>query len=206
MIATLIYNTPELIKVFKELNATIIDVSDEPIEGCDIRYEQNLYWVGNWHRFLMETKSKYVWMLNSDIKGATREMYDSLLEWLVNNDGFMITPSFNSPHERFRMFAHPILNEATLESTWIDMACPLINVDKYRELGGFDLAFRGYFADVDLCYRARQKGFKMYIDNRFEVEHIGGYTVQKEAKHEQANIGDNAILLAKYGKNWTELI
>ncbi len=32
MIATLIYNTPELVDEFKKLNATIIDVSVEPIE------------------------------------------------------------------------------------------------------------------------------------------------------------------------------
>ena len=202
MIATLIYNTKELIPNFKELNATIIDVSDEPIEGCDIRYEENLYWVGNWHRFLMETKSRYVWMLNSDIKGATREMYVRLVQRAVLNDAFMVTPCFNSPHAIFHKNHFNSLDEVS----WVDMAAPLINVDKYRELGGFDLSFKGYFADIDLCYRARQKGYKMYIDNKYEVEHIGGYTVQKEAKHEQANVGDNAILLAKYGKNWTELI
>ena len=203
MIATLIYNTKELIPNFKELDATIIDVSDEPIEGCDIRYEENLYWVGNWHRFLMETRYKFVWMLNSDIKGATKEMHSKLLGQMIAKDAFMITPCFNSPHAIFRKNQFNIQLD---EVSWIDMAAPLISVDKYRELGGFDLSFKGYFADIDLCYRARQKGYKMYIDNKYDVEHIGGYTVQKEAKHEQANVGDNAILLAKYGKNWTELI
>jgi len=205
MIATLIYNTPELVDEFKKLNATIIDVSDEPIEGCDIRYEDNLYWVGNWHRFLMETKADFVWMLNSDIQGATEEMHVRLLKQAILYDAFMITPCFNSPHEIFHVKGES-LRLAPEPINWVDMAAPLINVAKYRQLGGFDLAFKGYFADVDLCYRAREKGYKMFIDRGVQVNHIGSYTVQKEAKHEQANVGDNSILLAKYGKSWTELL
>jgi GT2 family glycosyltransferase len=81
------------------------------------------------------------------------------------------------------------------------MAAPLINVKKYKQLGGFDLAFKGYFADIDLCHRAKQEGFKMYCDDTIQVNHLGGYTVQKEAKHEQASMDDNSILINKYGFN-----
>jgi GT2 family glycosyltransferase len=88
---------------------------------------------------------------------------------------------------------------------WVDMAAPLINVKKYKQIGGFDLAFKGYFADIDLCHRANAEGFKMYVDDTLKVEHLGGYTVQKEAKHEQASMSDNDILIKKYGKSWNEL-
>jgi hypothetical protein len=46
----------------------------------------------------------------------------------------------------------------------------------------------------------------MFVDDTLQVTHIGGYTVQKEAKHEQANMDDNLILINKYGKSWNELI
>ncbi len=86
------------------------------------------------------------------------------------------------------------------------MAAPLINVKKYKQLGGFDLNFKGYFADIDLCFRAKQENMGMYIDDTQKIYHHGGYTVIKEAKHEQSNLTDNNLLIKKYGKSWFELI
>jgi hypothetical protein len=204
MIASLIYNTPELIPILKEQipNIFIIDAgSPEPIQGSHIRYDTNLLWTGNWDRFLRSTSAQYVWMLNSDITMASIEMYNTLLHYAISTDAFIITPSFNSPHKVF----HSIGDKMRL-CNWIDMAAPLINVKKYKQLGGFDLNFKGYFADIDLCYRANQENMKMYIDDTLCVNHAGSYTVIKEAKHEQANMADNDLLIKKYGKNWFELI
>jgi GT2 family glycosyltransferase len=140
-------------------------------------------------------------MLNSDITGASIEMYNTLLHYAISTDAFIITPSFNSPHKVF----HSIGDKIRL-CNWIDMAAPLINVKKYKQLGGFDLNFKGYFADIDLCFRANQENMGMYIDDTLCVNHAGGYTVIKEAKHEQANMADNDLLIKKYGKSWFELI
>jgi len=204
MIASLIYNTPELIPILKDQipNIFIIDAgSFEPIQGSHIRYDTNLLWAGNWDRFLRSTSAQYVWALNSDITGATVEMYNTLLHYAISTDAFMITPSFNSPHTIFHSIGNKIRS-----SNWIDMAAPLINVKKYKQLGGFDLNFKGYFADIDLCFRAKQENMGMYIDDTQKIYHHGGYTVIKEAKHEQSNLADNNILIKKYGKSWFELI
>ncbi len=204
MIATLIYNTPELIPILKAQipDIFIIDAgSTEPIQGANLRYEENRFWVGNWDRFLRSTNASHVWMLNSDITGASVDMYNTLLHYAISTDAFIITPSFNSPHNLFHSKGSLIRS-----CNWVDMAAPLINVKKYKQLGGFDLSFKGYFADVDLCYKARQEDMKMYIDDTQSVSHLGGYTTIKEAKHEQSNLADNDILIKKYGKNWFELI
>lgn len=204
MIASLIYNTPELVPVLKAQipDIFIIDAgSKEPIPSAHLRYEDNRFWVGNWDRFLRSTNAQYVWALNSDITGATVEMYSQLLQAAISLDAFIITPAFNSPHKVFESIGNIIR-----PCSWVDMAAPLINVKKYKQLGGFDLSFKGYFADIDLCYRARQENFKMYVDDTQNVQHSGGYTVIKEAKHEQANLDDNTILINKYGKSWHELI
>ena len=202
MIASLIYNTPELIESLRNQvpGIHLIDVSDEPLSGCNQRYETNLLWAQNWHRFLSEYTSGYVWMLNSDIEGASFDMYKELIE-LMDKDVLMVTPSFNSPHEIFRSNTQPVA-----QVNWVDMAAPLINVELYHKLGGFDAVFRGYFADIDLCYRARQAGYKMLVDYTQKVYHIGCYTVNKTRKHEQAALQDNDLLVKKYGKNWYELI
>jgi hypothetical protein len=204
MIATLIYNTQELVE---KLRAQIPDIfiidagSTIPIQGANLRYEDNRYWVGNWDRFLRSTNADYVWMLNSDVEGVSKTMFDSLFSEMWDEDLFMITPSFNSPHSIF----HKQTSYLTREVNWVDMTCPIINVDMYKKLGGFDLQFKGYFADVDLCYRARLAGLRMAVDDFEKVNHIGSYTVQKEDKWEQANASDNELIVKKWGKNWTEL-
>jgi GT2 family glycosyltransferase len=204
MIASLIYNTPELVPVLKAQipDIFIIDAgSTQPIDGAHLRYEDNRFWVGNWDRFLRSTNASHVWMLNSDITGATVEMYNVLLHYAKSTDAFIITPAFNSPHNLFHSKGNLIR-----PCNWVDMAAPLIDVKKYKQLGGFDLSFKGYFADVDLCHRANHENMKMYIDDTQTVNHLGGYTTIKEAKHEQANLEDNSILINKYGKSWFELI
>lgn len=203
MIASLIYNTPELIPILRAQvpDIYLIDVSDEPLKDCNKRYDTNLMWARNWHRFLIKTDAKFVWMLNSDVIGISKEMYLDLT-MLMHPDVFMITPSFNSPHAIFQNDKNVLMREVN----WIDMTCPLINVELYRKLGGFDPKFKGYFADIDLCYRARQAGYKMFVDYSIELNHIGSYTVEKTGKWEQAAIDDNQILVEKYGKNWYELI
>jgi GT2 family glycosyltransferase len=204
MIASLVYNTPELVPVLRAQIADIFIIdagSTEQIDGANLRYEDNRFWVGNWDRFLRSTNASHVWALNSDITGASIEMYNTLLHYAISTDAFIITPSFNSPHKVFESIGNTIRS-----SNWVDMAAPLINVKKYKQLGGFDLSFKGYFADIDLCFRAKQENMKMYIDDTQSVSHLGGYTTIKEAKHEQANLADNDLLINKYGKSWHELI
>jgi GT2 family glycosyltransferase len=204
MIASLVYNTPELVPVLKAQIADIFIIdagSTQPIDGAHLRYNENHFWVGNWDRFLRSTNASHVWMLNSDITGATVDMYNTLLYYAISTDAFIITPAFNSPHNLFHSKGNLIRS-----CSWVDMAAPLINVKKYKQLGGFDLSFKGYFADIDLCHRANHENMKMYIDDTQTVKHSGGYTVIKENKHEQANLDDNTILVNKYGKSWHELI
>ena len=207
MIASLIYNTPELIPQLKRQVPQIylIDAgSDTPIKECHVRYNINKFWVGNWERFLMTTNAEFVWMLNSDITdGASIECYRELVAEMRDRDLFMITPAFNSPHLLFDRKE----KIGVVECSWIDMCAPLINVQKYRELGGFDLQFKGYFADVDLCYRARKAGMKMAIDYNYYLTHAGSYTVIKENKWEQANGSDAELICKKYGvREWGDLL
>ena len=211
MIASILYNTPELVKPLREQYSDIYLIdggSDTKIFNCHWRITKNEYWVGNWDRMLKDFNRigiKYVWMVNSDIsKGIDVTYYEAAKRYMNRFDIFMMSPSFNSPHSIFNM---KMLNLDKVDTKWIDMCCPIIDVEKYIELGGFDLQFKGYFADIDLCKRARDKGFKMAIDYSHYCEHIGGYTVNKEAKHEQSNMADAELLCKKWGvKHYTELL
>jgi hypothetical protein len=209
MIASILYNTPELVKPLREQYSDIflIDGASRPhLKESHWRTLENKFWTGNWDgmlKFFHSIGIKYIWMVNSDIsKGVDVGYYETAKRFMAEADLFMLTPSFNSPHEVFNK-----KNILGADTKWIDMCCPIIDVEKYIELGGFDLQFKGYFADIDLCKRARDKGFKMAIDYSHYCEHIGGYTVNKEAKHEQSNMADAEVLCQKWGvKHYTELI
>jgi len=203
MIASLCVDCPELaVQMRKQLpDINIIDCgSIPPISGAFKRYPDNLMWVRNWSRVIEEIDAKYLWMLNDDLLGLKPFMYDSLINDLIQHDALMITPAFNSPHQVFHQRDFGIR-----EVKWIDMTCPLIDLDKFRQLGGFDTSFIGYFADIDLSVRAREAGMRMYVSDDFEVQHLGGYTVKK-LHCDQSNFRYNDILLKKYNMNWNELI
>ena len=50
----------------------------------------------------------------------------------------------------------------------------------FRELGGFDTVYgMGYYDDVDLCLKVRQKGYRIYIDTDATAYHYTGASAEK---------------------------
>ncbi len=54
---------------------------------------------------------------------------------------------------------------------WFSGSFILFKPAVFRELGGFDEGFHMYCEDIDLCYRAKQKGYKLKLDTRYHIEH-----------------------------------
>ena len=55
-----------------------------------------------------------------------------------------------------------------------------ISREKFLELGGYDTRFHpGIFEDIDLSYRARQKGYKLYYEPDSVVYHMGQASFKK---------------------------
>jgi GT2 family glycosyltransferase len=50
----------------------------------------------------------------------------------------------------------------------------LMRREVYDAVGGMDEAFPLFFNDVDWCYRAKQKGYKIYYTPDAEIVHYGG--------------------------------
>ena len=50
----------------------------------------------------------------------------------------------------------------------------------FREVGGFDTIYgMGYYDDVDLCLKVRQKGYKIWVDMRASAYHYTGASAEK---------------------------
>jgi hypothetical protein len=64
---------------------------------------------------------------------------------------------------------------STAEVDWVTGACLMIRKDLFDQLGGFDERLYMYYEDVDLCYRVRELGWKIYfIPNSFIYHYLGG--------------------------------
>ena len=63
------------------------------------------------------------------------------------------------------------------EIFWATGACMFIKSEVFRELGGFDEDYFAHQEEVDLCWRAKNAGYKVYYVGTSKVYHLGGSTL-----------------------------
>ncbi|MBK1878413.1 glycosyltransferase [Pelagicoccus mobilis] len=69
----------------------------------------------------------------------------------------------------------------------ITAACCAIPRKLFLDLGGFDEAFLNGGEDVDLCFRVRQLGLKIYVSNKSRVRHHVSFTRHGRNLNTEAN-------------------
>ncbi|MCP4976389.1 MAG: glycosyltransferase family 2 protein [Maribacter sp.] len=65
----------------------------------------------------------------------------------------------------------------TREIFWATGACMFIKSGVFRSLGGFDEDYFAHQEEVDLCWRAKNAGYKVYYTGASKVYHLGGSTL-----------------------------
>lgn len=60
---------------------------------------------------------------------------------------------------------------------WATGACMFIKRDVFEVLGGFDEDYFAHQEEIDLCWRAKNKGFSTYYVGLSKVYHLGGSTL-----------------------------
>lgn len=59
----------------------------------------------------------------------------------------------------------------------LPLCCLLVEKKVFDEVGGFDEAYQLYNADIDLCLKIREKGYRCVVNKNAEVVHYGGLSV-----------------------------
>ncbi len=67
-------------------------------------------------------------------------------------------------------------NDVT-EIFWATGACMFIKSDVFWELNGFDTDYFAHQEEVDLCWRAKNNGHKVYYIGGSKIYHLGGSTL-----------------------------
>lgn len=71
----------------------------------------------------------------------------------------------------------------TREIFWASGACFFIRKETYRALNGFDPDFFAHQEEIDLCWRAFNKGYTVKYCGTSTVYHVGGATLQTGSPH-----------------------
>ena len=63
------------------------------------------------------------------------------------------------------------------EIFWATGACMFVKKEVFTSLGGFDEDYFGHQEEIDLCWRAKNEGFKVFYVGASKVYHLGGSTL-----------------------------
>jgi GT2 family glycosyltransferase len=84
------------------------------------------------------------------------------------------------------------------EIFWASGACFFIRSWVYKELKGFDSDFFAHQEEIDLCWRAINKGYKIKYNAESVVYHVGGATLQQgNPKKTELNFRNSLAMLVK---------
>ncbi|WP_269243084.1 glycosyltransferase family 2 protein [Flavobacterium limnophilum] len=84
------------------------------------------------------------------------------------------------------------------EIFWASGACFFIRSSVYKELKGFDADFFAHQEEIDLCWRAFNKGHQIKYNSQSVVYHVGGATLQQgNPKKTFLNFRNSLLMLLK---------
>jgi len=96
------------------------------------------------------------------------------------------------------------------EVFWATGACLFIKAKYFKEQGGFDPDFFAHMEEIDLCWRLKNRGYKIMFCPGSTVFHLGGGTLNYESPHKTyLNFRNNLYLLHKNdysGTRWVKML
>lgn len=88
--------------------------------------------------------------------------------------------------------------DSNAEIFWATGACMFIKSKIFHELGGFDSTFFAHMEEIDLCWRARNRGLKVACCAKSTVYHVGGGTLNKISPRKTfLNFRNNLMMFVK---------
>jgi GT2 family glycosyltransferase len=84
------------------------------------------------------------------------------------------------------------------EIFWATGACLFIRSEIYHSVGGLDEDFFAHMEEIDICWRIKNRGWKVMYCPHSKVYHVGGGTLSKINNHKTyLNFRNNLFLLCK---------
>jgi GT2 family glycosyltransferase len=85
-----------------------------------------------------------------------------------------------------------------IEVFWASGACLFLRAEAFWKVGGFDDDYFAHMEEIDLCWRMKNSGYKIYVEPQSIVHHVGGGTLNKISPRKTfLNFRNNLITLTK---------
>lgn len=89
------------------------------------------------------------------------------------------------------------------EIFWTTGACMIIRARVYHELGGLDADFFAHMEEIDLCWRAKKRGYSFHVVPASTVYHVGGGTLNYENPRKTfLNFRNSLFMIHKNHEGW----
>ena len=165
-----------------------------------ILLDRNYGFAEGYNRAIDQVDSEYVVLLNSDVE-TPEGWLTPLLEYMdAHPEVAAVQPKIRSWRKR-AYFEHAgaaggFLNalgypycrgrrvwgveqdkgqyDTVVNIDWTTGACMCVRTQVYKDLGGLDASFFAHMEEIDLCWRMRNKGWKLACVPQSMVYHLGG--------------------------------
>jgi len=189
-----------------------------------VALDRNYGFTGGYNRALKEIDADYYVLLNSDIE-VSNGWLEPLLNFMEENpDAGICQPKILSIAQRnyfeyagaaggfIDRFGYPFCRGRILsdiekdegqydtnkECFWASGACMMIRSSLYHHLGGLDDNFFAHMEEIDLCWRAKLLGYKVWCIPQSKIYHVGGGTLPNDSPRKlYFNFRNNLLMLHK---------
>lgn len=189
-----------------------------------IELDKNYGFAGGYNKAFEKINSEYYILLNSDVEVSEnwiepiiKKMDDdpvvaaampkiisyhdrSKFEYAGAAGGFIDKWGYPFCRGRILNNIEPDINQYndSIEIFWATGTCLFIKSKIFHDAGGFDDDFFAHMEEIDLCWRIKNLGYKIYCYPCSQVYHIGGGTLPNETPSKLfLNFRNNLWLLLK---------
>ena len=91
---------------------------------------------------------------------------------------------------------------------YVEGACMLIRRQAYIDTGGLDETFFMYSEDVEICYKAKEKGWEVWYEPVSAIIHLGGASSKTRKPRREADLYCSRVYFFRshYGNNQARLL
>ena len=171
-----------------------------------IKLDKNYGFADGYNKALAQVDAEYYILLNSDIE-VTDNWLEPLISYLDTNPDYAscqpkvrsyqnrayfehagaaggFIDKYGFPFCRGRVFAEIEEDKGQYDTNtdifWATGACMVVRANLFHECGGLDGGFFAHMEEIDLCWRFRNRGWKLACIPSSTIYHVGGATLNYE--------------------------
>ncbi|MFO7827311.1 MAG: glycosyltransferase family 2 protein [Bacteroidales bacterium] len=189
-----------------------------------IIFDKNYGFTGGYNKALEQIEAEYYVLINSDIE-VTKNWLNPLIELMDSNHQIAACqPKIKAYHNKeyfeyagasggfIDKYGYPFCRGRMLDTIekdngqyndiyecfWATGACMVVRAKLFQKFSGLDNDFFAHMEEIDLCWRFKNAGYKVFVQPDSEVFHVGGGTLPSNSPFKlYLNYRNNLFLLYK---------